>query len=242
MKNTVIVIPTYNELDNIEPLLKAIFSLDIPNLAVVIVDDRSPDGTAEAVRKMIPDYPIFLIERNKKMGLGSAYIAGFKKALAVGADIIFEMDADFSHDPRDIPKLIASITNGADLAIGSRRIPGGKIIGWNRRRRFTSRGATWISRLLLGIKTKDVTAGFRAFKKEVLLSFPLDDIQSNGYAFQEELLYRVEKAGFKIAEIPVIFTDRQKGKSKLGRAEIVDFFVSIFKLRFLGKNKHNSTH
>ncbi|MBI4992969.1 MAG: polyprenol monophosphomannose synthase [Candidatus Magasanikbacteria bacterium] len=183
---------------------------------------------------VIPTYNeaenIHLITRPAKLGLGSAYIAGFKKALEIGADYIFEMDADFSHDPDDIPRMLESAQT-ADLVIGSRKIPDGKIIGWGLYRKFTSNGAMWFSRLLLGLKTKDVTSGFRCFRRRTLESIPLDEIKSNGYAFQEEMLYRVQKAGFKIAEEPVTFIDRRAGKSKLSKKDIVEFFLIILKLR-----------
>jgi dolichol-phosphate mannosyltransferase len=162
---------------------------------------------------------------------GSAYIAGFKEALRLSADYIFEMDADFSHDPNDIPRLLEAASN-ADLVIGSRKIPGGKVVGWNWRRTLMSNGAMWLSRLLLGLKPHDVTAGFRCFKRQVLETIGLETIKSNGYAFQEELLYRTQMAGFKIAEVPVTFMDRKVGKSKLSKKDIIEFFLIIFKLRF----------
>lgn len=233
--NIVIVIPTYNERDNIEKIIPAICAhcpaLAPHTLGIIVVDDNSPDDTGRIVRDLQERYPVYLIARNKKMGIGSAYIAGFKKALAVGADSIFQMDADFSHDPADIPRLFSALAH-ADVAIGSRRVPGGKIIGWGPRRRFTSWAATLFSRMLLHLKTRDVTAGFRAFHRRVLDTIDLSGIRSSGYAFQEELLYRVERAGWRIAEVPVVFTDRKKGKSKLGGQEIVDFFVSVLSLAF----------
>ena len=172
---------------------------------------------------------IHLITRKGKLGLGSAYIAGFKKALSLGADYIFEMDADFSHNPDDIPRML-SVAQNADLVIGSRKIAGGKIIGWGWWRKFMSNGAMWLSRLLLRLKVRDVTSGFRCFKRRVLETIPLDEIKSNGYAFQEEMLYRTQKTGFTISEIPVTFIDRQEGKSKLSKKDIFEFFYIIFKL------------
>jgi dolichol-phosphate mannosyltransferase len=173
-----------------------------------------------------------LIKRARKLGIGSAYIAGFKKALALGADLIMEMDADFSHDPKDIPRLIEQCKNGFHLTIGSRKIAGGQIIGWGFWRKFMSDGAMIASRVLLGLRTKDVTAGFRCYKKEVLKKIQLDNIKSNGYAFQEEMLYLTQKNGFQIKEVPVIFNDRTKGKSKLSKKDIVEFFITIFRLKF----------
>lgn len=227
-----ITVPTYNELENIQELVRRIFQLNIVGLEIIFVDDNSPDGTAEEIKKLQQKNPIHLIERPGKNGLGSAYIAGFKKALELGADYIFEMDADLSHDPKDIPAMLKECENGADLTIGSRKIAGGKIVGWNKRRIFMSNGAMYFSRLVLGLKAKDVTAGFRCFKRKVLETIELDKIKSNGYAFQEELLFRVQRAKFNIVEVPVTFTDRIKGKSKLNTKDIIEFFIAMFKLRF----------
>ena len=230
---TIVVIPTFNEGENITPLLFEIFQQNISDLEVIVVDDNSPDGTAVQVQKLQSTYPlIHLIKRYNKLGLGSAYIAGFKKALALGAELIIEMDADLSHNPHDISRLITTCTNGADLAIGSRKIPGGKIIGWNWQRRLMSNGAMWISRFILRLKPHDVTAGFRCFKRKVLTTINLDNIKSNGYAFQEELLYRTQKANFVIKEIPTIFKDRTHGHFKLSSKDIREFFWAILRLKF----------
>lgn len=228
-----IIVPTYNESQNIEKLLTKIFALNIPDLEVIVVDDNSPDGTGDLVYRLLTtDYrQIHLIKRSGKLGLGSAYLEGFKKALSLGADYIFEMDADFSHDPNDLPRML-EVAQDADLVIGSRKIAGGKIIGWNWWRKFMSNGAMWLSRLLLGLKVRDVTSGFRCFKRRVLKTIPLDEIKSNGYAFQEEMLYRTQKMGFTISEIPVTFIDRQEGKSKLSKKDIIEFFLIILKLKF----------
>ncbi|HAT03219.1 MAG TPA: dolichyl-phosphate beta-D-mannosyltransferase [Candidatus Magasanikbacteria bacterium] len=228
---TIIVIPTYNEKENIEKLISKIFALEICDLEILIVDDNSPDGTAHIVsNKQTTENKIHLIKRAGKQGLGSAYIEGFKKALDLGADYIFEMDADFSHDPDDITRMLGA-GKDADLIIGSRKIQGGKVIGWGWTRKFMSNGAMWFSRLLLGLKPRDVTAGFRCFRRSVLESIELETIKSNGYAFQEELLYRTQKAGFTISEIPVTFVDRQEGKSKLSKKDIAEFFIVMLKLR-----------
>lgn len=227
---TIVIIPTYNEKQNIAKLISEIFALQITGLEILVVDDNSPDGTADIAEKLKEKYPVHLIKRAGKLGLGSAYLAGFKKALELKADYIFEMDADFSHDPADIPRMLAAAQQ-ADLVIGSRKIKGGKVVGWGWLRKFMSNGAMWFSRILLNLKAKDVTAGFRCFRRQVLESINLDTIKSNGYAFQEELLYRTQKAGFKIKEIPVIFKDRQKGKSKLSKKDIIEFFLVMIKLR-----------
>lgn len=229
---TIIVIPTYNEAKNIAGLINKIFALQISDLEILVVDDNSPDGTANIIKDIqSQSFHLHLLQRTGKFGLGSAYIAGFKKALELEADYIFEMDADFSHDPDDIPKMLEAIQH-TDLVIGSRKITGGKVIGWGWMRKLMSNGAMWFSRLLLGLKTKDVTAGFRCFKRQVLETVEIDKIKSNGYAFQEELLYRTQKKGFKIIEIPVIFIDRQKGKSKLSKRDIWEFFSIMIKLKF----------
>ena len=232
---TFVIITTYNERANIVDLISEIFAQPISDLHIIVVDDNSPDKTAEAVAQIQTTYPgkLYLINRYHKLGLGSAYIAGFKKAMSLNADLLIEMDADFSHDPKDLPRLAEACTEGFDLAIGSRKIAGGKVVGWSLKRKLMSNGAALFSRILLGLKTKDVTAGYRCFKRQVLEKINLDTIKSNGYAFQEELLYRTEKLGFTIKEITVIFKDREVGQSKLGKKEIKEFFVIIFKLRFL---------
>ncbi len=228
----VIVIPTYNEKINVEGLIEQIFSQNIPNLEITFVDDNSPDGTAEIIKTLQSKYPIQLISRSDKLGIGSAYLAGFKQALAAGADYIFEMDADFSHSPKDLPILLSSCQAGADLTIGSRKITHGKIIGWNWWRHFCSDGAMWFARLFLKLQPKDVTAGFRCFKRKILETIDLEKIKSNGYAFQEELLYKIQKSGFKIKEVPVTFLDRTQGTSKLSKKDILEFFIVMFKLKF----------
>lgn len=250
-----IIIPTYNERENIERLIRRIFQLSIEGLRILIVDDNSPDGTGKIVEKLakelivgssLPtgtgmhngsnheigasDKIIEILERPGKLGLGSAYRAGFKYCLEKQADFVFEMDADFSHDPKDIPRLFLAAQNGADLALGSRKIKGGKILGWNWRRRLYSDGAMWFARFLLHLKTKDITAGFRCFRAEALRKINYETIKSNGYAFQVEMVYRLERAGLQIAEVPVVFLDRELGKSKLNKKDVIEFFGRVFKL------------
>ena len=192
-----IIIPTYNEIENLEKLVIEINKiLSSFSYTICIVDDNSPDGTGDLAEKLKEKYPIKILHRNKKQGLGSAYIAGFKFALKHKADLIFEMDADFSHNPKDLLKMIEEAQNGNHLIIGSRKIKDGKVIGWNGWRYFCSNGAMFFSRLILNFKTRDVTAGFRCYRKEVLEKINLDKIKSNGYAFQEEMLYYVEKQGY----------------------------------------------
>ena len=236
MSKIYIIIPTYNEKENIEKLIKAISGLSVDSLKILVVDDNSPDGTADIVEKMRGQYPVEIIKRPGKIGLGSAYIAGFRYTLSLGADMVITMDADFSHNPKKIPELISAVKNsGYDLAIGSRRVPGGGVRGWNWQRKFYSAGAMWFSRLMLGLKTKDVTTGFRCYSRHVLESLSLDNVKTNGYSFLEELIYLCEKADYKIKEVPIIFIDRTAGKSKLSRTEIIKFFLTIFRLKFKGK-------
>lgn len=229
---TNIVIPTYNEKDNLAKLVSAIFALKIEDLYIIIVDDNSPDGTGKIADNLSTEFPLAVIHREGKLGLGSAYIAGFKKALANNSELIFEMDADFSHDPQDIPLLISAIKNGADVAIGSRRIKGGNVKGWNWLRNLESISAMTFARIILNLKTKDITAGFRCYRSTVLENINFNKIKSNGYAFQEEMIYICEKKGFKIKEVPVTFVDRVEGHSKLGWRDIFEFFITILRLRF----------
>ena len=231
----IIIIPTYNESENIKPLLRALFDLQVPHLEVIVVDDNSPDGTAGIVKRLKRHHnKLHLISRKGKLGIGSAYREGFKRALQLDADLLFEMDADFSHDPEDIPRMIHKTQEGFDLVIGSRKIDGGGIVGWGYMRKAMSTGAMIFARLILGLKAQDVTAGFRCYRKEVLKKLNLNKIKSNGYAFQEEMLYLTQKNKFKIAEIPVVFKDRARGKSKLSRKDIFEFFVVMVKLKVNG--------
>ncbi|HPN81660.1 MAG TPA: glycosyltransferase, partial [bacterium] len=170
--------------------------------------------------------------RPGKLGYGSAHVVGFKRALALGAEIIVSMDADFSHQPEKIVELVRAIKSGADVAVGSRKINGGEIMGWNMWRKFASAGAMWVSKIVLKIRTDDLTSGFRAYRRSVFDKINLDAISSNGYSFLEELIYLVEGAGFRIVEVPIKFIDRQQGKSKLSKREIIKFFVTIFRIKF----------
>lgn len=227
-----VVIPTYNERENICDLVKKISSLDIENLNILVIDDNSPDGTYDALLEIKDDMPLEIIKRPGKMGLGSAYVMGFKYALSKGAEIIVEMDADFSHNPYKIPELIQCVRVGNDLCIGSRCVDGGCTIGWNTRRKIFSKSAQTFSRLILGLKTKDVTGGFRCYHRKIFDKVNLDKIRSRGYSFQEEILYYIEKAGFKVKEIPISFIDRERGKSKLHFREVTDLLKNVVRLKF----------
>lgn len=230
-----VVIPTFNERGTIKGLLLQIFKLGIAGLEVIVVDDSSRDGTIEVVRALRKRFPITLVLRPKKLGLGSALRDGLTLARNHGAAVAITMDADLSHNPALIPGMIALISplsGEADLVVGSRRIKGGAIVGWGSARTFMSRAAMEFSRAILGIKTRDVTSGLRAYRRRTLETINLARLKSTGYAFQEEMLYRTQRAGFKIVEIPIVFHDRQHGHSKLGLRDILEFFVTVLRLRF----------
>jgi dolichol-phosphate mannosyltransferase len=228
---TIIIIPTYNEIDNLRPLLTQIFS-NAPETDILIVDDNSPDGTGKLADEIrIENAQVNVLHRPGKQGLGTAYIAGFKYAMEHGYDAAFEMDADFSHDPRYLPDFLKAIEN-ADLVIGSRYIPGGDTPNWSMLRRLISGGGNIFARLVLGIPVHDCTAGYRCYRRNVLESIDLDTIQSQGYAFQVELAYRVMQKGFKIVETPIVFMDRRIGKSKMSRKIVIEGFTYVLKARF----------
>jgi dolichol-phosphate mannosyltransferase len=212
----IVIIPTYKERENIEAIVKAIFSLKI-GFDILIIDDNSPDGTASIVKDLQRTFTnLYLIERPGKLGLGTAYIAGFRWALEKGYDYVYEMDADFSHDPRDLEKLYkACIEDGADLAIGSRYISGVNVVNWPLSRVLMSYFASIYVRLITGMKIMDTTAGFKCYKRSVLEHIRLDQIKSIGYGFQIEMKFKTWKMGYKIVEVPIIFTDRKLGASKM---------------------------
>src|SRR5438874_9684224 len=228
---TIIIIPTYNEIDNVRPLLQEIF-LYAPDTDVLIVDDNSPDGTGKLADEIHDEDPrVRVMHRTEKAGLGKAYIAGFKYAIEYGYDAAFEMDADFSHDPRYLPDFLKAIEK-ADLVIGSRYIPGGDTPNWTILRRLISGGGNVFARFMLGIPVHDCTAGYRCYRRQVLESIELNTIESQGYAFQVELVYRVYKHGFKIVETPIIFMDRRVGKSKMSRTIFLEGFTWVIRTRF----------
>ena len=227
---TLIIIPTYNEFENLPKLLPAVLSKDI-SINVLIVDDNSPDGTAAFVEsEMKNNDRIHLLKRSSKQGLGTAYIAGFKYALENGFDLIFEMDADFSHDPNEIPKFLEEIKN-SDLVLGSRYITGVNVINWPMRRLLLSWFANLYTRAITGISVHDATGGYKCFRKEVLQAIDLDKVTSNGYAFQIEMTFKAWKKGFRVKEIPIIFVDRVKGKSKMSKKIVREAVTMVWKLR-----------
>ncbi|NWG29108.1 MAG: polyprenol monophosphomannose synthase [Ignavibacteriaceae bacterium] len=225
-----IIIPTYNELENLPKLLPEVLSKN-DGIEVLIVDDNSPDGTAAFVEnEMKNNNRIHLIKRSSKQGLGTAYIAGFKYALQNSFDLIFEMDADFSHDPKEIPRFLEEIKN-ADLVLGSRYVTGVNVINWPMRRLLLSWFANLYTRIITGMPIHDATGGFKCFRKEVLEAINFDLVRSNGYAFQIEMTYKAWKKGFRVIEIPIIFVDRVKGKSKMSKKIVREAVTMVWKLR-----------
>lgn len=226
----VVVIPTYNEADNIGVLIPQILAW--PRFRVLVVDDGSPDGTGDLVRELARSEPrVSLLTRPGKLGLGSAYLDGFRRALAEGAAYICEMDADFSHDPCYLPELLATAEARADLVIGSRYVPGGGTTDWGIGRRMISKGGNLYARIILGLPVADSTGGYRCYRRRVLETINLGAVRSNGYAFQIEMAYRVHKAGFRIGELPIIFPDRRVGQSKMSRRIVLEALVNVWKLR-----------
>ncbi|MFT5891272.1 MAG: dolichol-phosphate mannosyltransferase [Dokdonia sp.] len=233
MASALVVIPTYNEIENIERLLRNIFALQ-RDFDIVVVDDGSPDGTALKIKELQSDYKdrLFIIEREKKLGLGTAYIAGFKWALDKPYEYIFEMDADFSHNPNDLIRLYnACAKDQADLSIGSRYVTGVNVVNWPMGRVLLSWGASKYVRLVTGMKIHDTTAGFICYKRKVLESINLDKIRFVGYAFQIEMKYKAYIKKFAIVEVPVIFTDRTKGQSKMSKGIISEAVFGVIRLR-----------
>jgi dolichol-phosphate mannosyltransferase len=233
MSNNLVIIPTYNEIENIEKMVRTIFSL--PRMFdLLIVDDGSPDGTATCVKELQKEFAgkLHLEERKGKLGLGTAYIHGFKWALARNYDFIFEMDCDFSHNPSDLVNLLAACENNADVAVGSRYCKGGKITNWPLGRILMSYFASVYVRFVLWIPIKDTTAGFKCYRKKVLQRIELDNIKFMGYAFQIEMKYRAYKKGFTIEEVPIMFTDRVLGVSKMSTKIFKEAFFGVIQMRF----------
>lgn len=232
MADSVVIIPTYNEKENISRILRA--TLDQKeDFHVLIIDDGSPDGTAEIVKEMMKDYSgrLFIEERSGKQGLGTAYIHGFRWALKHSYRYIFEMDADFSHDPNDLVKLRKACEDGADLAIGSRYVRGVNVVNWPMSRVLLSFFASKYVRFVTGIPVHDTTAGYKCYKREVLEKINLDKIKFVGYAFQIEMKFKAWKLGFKITEVPVIFTDRTLGQSKMSRGIVKEAVFGVIRLK-----------
>ena len=233
MSDSLVIIPTYNEIENIEAIIREVLSLEHA-FHILIIDDGSPDGTAEKVKELQAEFVnrVFLVQRQGKQGLGTAYIAGFKWGIAHDYDFLFEMDADFSHPPSKLVNLYRACRQGSDIAVGSRYIKGGKVEDWPFDRLFLSYGASLYVRIITGMPVKDPTAGFVCYRRHVLEELDLDGIEFVGYAFQIEMKYKSFKKGFKIAEVPITFKDREKGQSKMNASIIKEAVTGVLKLRF----------
>ena len=240
MAEKIVVIPTYNEKENISAILHSIFDLQ-QDFHVIVIDDGSPDGTAQIVKDLQLKFPgqLFIEERRGKQGLGTAYIHGFKWAIARDYQYVFEMDADFSHNPNDLPRLYDACKNeGADVAIGSRYVKGGGVVNWPSDRKALSKGGSLYTRMITWMPIKDPTAGFMCYKKEVLETINLDQIVFVGYAFQIEMKFAAWKLHFKLKEVPIIFQDRTQGTSKMNKGIIKEGVLGVLKLRWLSLFKN----
>jgi dolichol-phosphate mannosyltransferase len=224
----VVCLPTYNERENLEPMLRA---LGGKGVRVLVIDDNSPDGTGELADRLAAelDY-VSVLHRPVKEGLGPAYIAGFRHALADGAELVLEMDCDFSHDPSDVPRLVAA-ADDADVVLGSRYVDGGGVRNWGIVRRVISAGGSWYARVLLGARVRDLTGGFKCYRRRVLEAIDLDAVHSKGYAFQIETTYRALCAGFRVVEVPITFVDREDGVSKMSRTIVAEAIWKVPALR-----------
>ena len=229
MPKAVVCLPTYNERENIEPMLRALGDKDV---RVLVIDDNSPDGTGELADRLAQELGyVDVLHRERKQGLGPAYLAGFRHALAGDAELVLEMDCDFSHDPDYVPRLIAAVEDGADLALGSRYVPGGGVRNWGLLRRLISAGGSFYARIVLGVKVRDLTGGFKCYRRAVLEAIDLDAVDSKGYAFQIETTYRALRAGFEVVEVPITFADREVGGSKMSKAIVAEAIWKVPGLR-----------
>lgn len=229
----VFVVPTYNEADNLTTLverLNEVFESNKLKARILVVDDSSPDGTAEIARKLSKNYPVDLLVRKKKEGLGRAYIAGFKRALEMGADYIFEMDADLSHDPKYVPDFMEKIKT-FDLVVGNRYIEGGETVDWPFHRKLISKSANILIKLVANLNIADVTSGYRVYKRAVLEEINFEKVMSDGYEFQFEMLFRAKQNNRKIGSVPIAFASRKKGETKLSKRDMANFFLRAFQMR-----------
>jgi dolichol-phosphate mannosyltransferase len=232
-----LILPTYNEAENLEAIVRAsgevLEQAQPAGFRVLVVDDGSPDGTGEIADRLAREHAwVRVLHRAEKGGIGPAYLAGFRHALDRGAGYLLEMDSDFSHDPRDLARLLAAVHAGADLALGSRYVPGGGVRDWGLLRRLISEGGSTYARWVLGLRVRDLTGGFKCFRREVLEAIHFDGVRSQGYAFQVELTYRAVRAGFNVVEVPIVFRDRQRGQSKMSWRIAVEAAWLVPRLRF----------
>lgn len=230
-RRVLVITPTYNERENLETFIRLLFA-SAPEVSVLVVDDASPDGTGQIADDLAAKDPrIHVLHRAGKMGLGTAYLQGFRWALEHDFDVVFEMDTDLSHDPKYVPDFLRAIDAGADVVIGSRNIPGGGVEGWGVGRHVLSKGGSIYSRTILGIGVRDLTSGFKAFTRRALEAIDLDAVRSNGYSFQIELTYRALNRGMKVTEVPITFVDRRAGRSKMSRTIFAEAIAMVWKLR-----------
>ena len=232
-----LILPTYNEAENVEAIVLAsaeVLARAAPaGFRILVVDDRSPDGTGRIADSLAAEHEwLEVLHRSEKNGIGPAYLAGFRHALDRGAGFLMEMDSDFSHDPADLARLLAAMRTGADLALGSRYVPGGGVSDWGLLRRFISEGGSTYARWVLGLRVRDLTGGFKCFRREVLEAIHFDGVRSRGYAFQVELTYRAVRAGFRVVEVPITFRDRRRGQSKMSWRIAAEAMVLVPRLRF----------
>jgi len=232
-----LILPTYNEAENVEPIVRAagevLTGASPDGHRVLVVDDGSPDGTGAIADRLARECAwVEVLHRSSKNGIGPAYLAGFRHALDHGAGFVMEMDSDFSHDPADLARLLEAVHAGADLALGSRYVPGGGVSDWGLLRRLVSEGGSAYARLMLGLPIRDLTGGFKCFRREVLEAIHFDGVRSRGYAFQVELTYRATRAGFRVVEVPIVFRDRQRGQSKMSWRIALEAAVLVPRLRF----------
>jgi dolichol-phosphate mannosyltransferase len=232
-----LILPTYNEAENVEAIVLAageVLAGAAPEgFRVLVVDDGSPDGTGEIADRLAGEHDwVGVLHRSEKEGIGPAYLAGFRHALDHGAGYVMEMDSDFSHDPADLARLLGAVAAGADLALGSRYVPGGGVTDWGLLRRFISEGGSTYARLVLGLHVRDLTGGFKCFRREVLEAIHFDGVRSQGYAFQVELTYSAVRAGFRVVEVPIVFKDRQAGQSKMSWRIAAEAMWLVPRLRF----------
>jgi dolichol-phosphate mannosyltransferase len=233
----VVCLPTYDERENLEPMIRALAeALDTSRDRVLVVDDASPDGTGEIADRLAAELPwVGVLHRERKEGIGPAYVAGFRRALEDGAQLVLEMDCDFSHDPADVPRLIAAAEEGADLVLGSRYAPGGGTRNWGLVRRVVSRGGCLYAQLFLGMRVRDLTGGFKCFRRSTLEAIDLGALSAHGYAFQIEATYRVHRAGLRVVEVPITFVERRAGASKMTGSIVLEAMwkVPLLRLRAL---------
>lgn len=232
--SVLIVTPTYDERDNLERFVSAVHQV-LPDAHVLVIDDNSPDGTGRIADRLAGrDERVRVLHRSGKLGIGSAYIDGFRLGLRDGYDVLFQMDTDLSHDPRYLPDFLAAIERGADLVLGSRNVPGGGVEGWGLGRHLLSKGGSLYSRSILGLPIRDLTSGFKAWRRDVLTAIDLGALRSEGYSFQIEMTWRAIRRGFSVREVPIVFVDRRAGESKMSRKIFLEAVVMVWKLRFEG--------